>query len=483
MKISLISAPLREDRKKAERSLVNRLSTLFDFITKGRSEVKSCWPPLGILYLGTVLKENGYEVSLLDAEVQELKYEEVLEWVKKEDPDVLGFTCFTPNFIHTANIAKEVRKQFPHIKIVFGGPQVTFAPNETLRNYKFVDVVVRGEAEETILELLEVFKGRKKLKKVDGISFRNNGEIVHTPQRKADTDLDKIPFPDRTLLPEVYDNQMGGISFSTGKYAITLSSRGCPFSCTFCSATAFRNRVCTFRSPENFVDELEFLASCGYRDIGIVDDSFTLISKRVEKICDLIIKRKLDFNWLCESRVDQSSYETFKKMKKAGCEIVYLGIESANQRILDYYNKKITPQQSMDSVKAAKRAGLDVVGSFIVGAPIETKGEIINTVKFIKKLPLTVPQVNPLEVRSPGIALWDILTAQNPSLKKYWNTGFNPVKLGMCEYSWEWLAEMIGKAYIQFIFNTDFIFKETIKSFTDPFRLELIRTMTYSTVH
>jgi radical SAM superfamily enzyme YgiQ (UPF0313 family) len=147
------------------------------------------------------------------------------------------------------------------------------------------------------------------------------------------------------------------------------------------------------------MEELLFLASEGYKQFIFVDDNFTANPKNVIKLCREMRKEKLDMEWTCEGRVDNASYEMFWEIAKAGCRILYFGIESANQRILDYYNKRITPEKSRTAVKTARKAGADVlVGSFIVGAPDETRAEIQNTIRFANTIPIDIPQFNILGV-------------------------------------------------------------------------------------
>jgi len=158
--------------------------------------------------------------------------------------------------------------------------------------------------------------------------------------------------------------------------------------------------------------ELEYLQSEGYEQFLFADDNFTLDAKRVSKLCRSIKKAGMDIDWLCDSRVDHVSYDMFREMANAGCRCLFFGIESANQRILDYYRKGITPEQSEKAVRKARKAGVDViVGSFIVGAPDETRREVINTLKFANRLDLDVPDVNILGAHV-GTDIWDDLVAK-----------------------------------------------------------------------
>lgn len=470
-KISLINPP---QYFSTPRTFKDKISIFIGYLRKGVINAGSAWPPLGILYLGAVLKGAGYEVSVLDAAVKGWYYDKIERWMKKENPDVVGISTLTTNFSHGMEIARRVKEASPEVKTIVGGYHATFMADRTLRKFPFVDVVVRGEAEGVILDILLALKREKKLSRVDGISYTHNKRIVHNRPIKPIENLDELPIPDRSLIEDEYINTIGPMSFTTGKFTTIITSRGCPFRCTFCCCTAFRNNICKFRSPESVVDELEKLTGEGYEDIGIIDDSFTLVKKRVEKICELIEEKHLKFHWWCGSRVDFVNYDMFLKMKKAGCEAVFFGIESANQRILDYYKKGTTPQQSTRAVKAARKAGLNVTGTFIVGASIETREEVINTLDFAKRLDMDAIGIGPLWVY-PGAHVWDELVATNPELKeKYWESGFVPVELGMCQYSQEWLDDAIGKTLREFYLNPSHIARELIRSFKDPYRRKVI---------
>ena len=470
MKISLINPP---SHFFAPMSFREKASLFFNFLKNGAVSAETAWPPLGVLYLGAALKEAGYEVSVLDAAVKGWYYDKTEEWIKKENPDVLGISALTTNFTHGMEIAKRAKTESPETKIVVGGYHATFMAEETLGEFPFVDVVIRNEGEETLLDVLAAFKNKKKMNKIDGISYIHKKKIVHNPKRKIIKDIDKISIPDRSLVEDDYANTLAGVSFTTGKFTTIITSRGCPFRCTFCCCTAFRGNMTSFRSPENVVDEIEQLIEHGYEDIGIIDDSFTLIRKRAEKLCELIKRRHLKFHWWCGSRVDSASYTIFSKMKEAGCEAVFFGLENANQRILDYYNKRITPQQSVKAVKAAKKAKLNATGTFIVGAPIETKAEVMNTLKFAKNLGMDGVGIGPLWAY-PGTQIWNEIVIKNPELHKYWKTGFTPVEAGMCEYSQEWLENAIGKTIKEFYLNPLYIARESIRVLEDPYLREII---------
>jgi anaerobic magnesium-protoporphyrin IX monomethyl ester cyclase len=374
--------------------------------------VPTAWPPLGILYCAGVLREAGIEVSLLDQPAKHFSLDQTVNWVKKEDPDIIGFSVLLSTAKEAPKIAERVKTENPNITVVFGSHHATFNAERILKKYPFVDIVVRGEGEHTSLEIARCLEKQRNLDKVEGITFRKNGRIVSNPDRPLNKDIDALPFPDRNLAGVQYVSTIFGAKINTRKFTTMLSSRGCPFNCSFCGIRKFTRRAWRPRSVENVMAELEYLQSEGYEQFLFADDNFTLNAKRVSKLCQSIKKEGMDIEWFCDSRVDHISYDMFRNMVNAGCRCLFFGIESANQRILDYYRKGITPEQSEKAVRKARKAGIDIiVGSFIVGAPDETQREIINTLQFANKLDIDVPDVNILGAQT-GTDIWNDLVAK-----------------------------------------------------------------------
>lgn len=434
------------------------------------------FPPLGILYLASVLKERGVEVSVLDQPAKGLTTDETVNWVEKEKPDILGFSTFSSSGRTAAWISSKVKEKNPNILVVLGNHYATFNSKRILRKYPSVDIIVRGEGENTVVDLVNSLQNEDNLKKVSGITFRYNKNIISTHDRPLIRDLDSLPFPDRKLIDVDYHSFIAGANIAPKKFTSIVSSRGCVYRCRFCSCTSFARNKWRPRSIGNILEELHFLASEGYKQFVFVDDSFTLNQKRVVKLCREIRKERIEMDWICEGRVSNCSFEMLREIAKAGCKVLYLGIESANQRILDYYDKQITPQQSKDTVKAARKAEIDViVGSFIVGAPDETKEEIQNTIEFAKRIPIDFPQFNILGV-FPGTDLWNDFEIKGflDERKDYWETGIavsqiypTPVTLDKCK-------QMIKQAFYDFIRRPNFILKQIARTLKSPYRIEVL---------
>ena len=446
-----------------------------------KSKVIGSWPPLGVLYVATLLRDEGVEVSVLDQAAEGFSLEHTLKWVKRESPDILGFSALASSGKTAARIAREVKKSDPDTLTVFGNYYATFNDSRILTKYPQVDIVVRGEGEATAKHLVENIQRQEDLKKVKGITFRRNGKIVSTPDRPLIDDIDSLPIPDRTLLRAEYHSTIVGAIGAPKKFTTLLSSRGCPYRCRFCGCQKIVNCTWRPRSVNGSYDELELLASEGYRQFLFVDDSFTINQKRVMRLCEKIIKAKLDVEWMCEGRVNHTSRELMRLMVKAGCRIIYYGIESANQRILDYYDKQITPEQSRRAVETARRAGMDmIVGSFIIGAPTESRKEVISTLKFAQEMPLDIPQYNILGI-FPGMALWDEFKKQGYLTKEleedYWEMGICAANVHPDTLPYEEMKDLVRYYYRQFfIQRPNFLLGQLARTIKSPFRLQIVRT-------
>lgn len=433
------------------------------------------WPPLGMLYCAEVLVKEGFDVSLLGQAVRGFSFKQTLDWVKKEDPDILGFSVLHSAAKEAPNIAERVKMENPNVTIVMGNYHATFNAERILRKYPFVDVIVRGEGEYTSLELTKCLEKKGDLRKVKGITFRRNGKIVSTPDRPLIKNIDELPFPDRDLMEAEYTSTIFGVKVATKRFTTVLSSRGCPFQCTFCGCRKFARGVWRPRSVGNIMEELEFLRSEGYEEFLFVDDNFTLNRKRVVQLCRKMRKEGMNVRWICDSRVDTPGYDMFREMVKAGCNTLYFGIESANQRILDYYKKGITPDQTVNAVRKARKAGIDViVGSFILGAPDETRKEVENTLQFVQKLGIDVPSLNILGAFS-GTDIWADLVARGLiDEDKSWETSIYVPKISPYTVPFEELRTMIFKYFRGFYINPEQLLKQMLRTLKSSYRLAVI---------
>ena len=455
-----------------------------EILEKGRilANADHIYPPLGICYLSAILKKENYHVDLIDQAAFGFNLQQILKWVKKKDPDILGFSTLTASGsgISAAITSKEIKKWNPNIKIVFGNRHVNYNDYRILNKYPHIDICVRDEGEYTFLELVRELEKNHPLKDIRGLTYRDNAKIKRNEKRALIKDLDAIPFPDRKALKIEYTGSFGGLEFAPKGFTSMISSRGCPYQCTFC----YGKRTVGFRtrSVENIMQEILYLDSEGYRYLNFVDDNFTISKKRVIKLCRLMQKHMVDLDWICEGRINQVSYEMLKEMQRANCRIICYGVESANQRILDYYKKGITPAQSIAAIKKTRKAKIPfILGSFIVGAPGETLTEIYNTLKFAQKLDIDFPIYNLLGTM-PGTDIWDEMVEKHIlDENKYWEEGVHLSDIDPNGVPTEKISNLILEMLKQFFTNPKYMLKAIYRNTTNSYKFfSLIKILTHN---
>lgn len=358
--------------------------------------------PLGLGYLGAVLEEEGHEVQLWDGAVEE----ELLSTLLDREPfGLVGITSTTPLIYEALEAASEARKR--EAITILGGPHPTLLPSESLERPD-VDMVVRGEAEDTIIEITRTLErdggylnpesGRRHFTapawpQIAGLSFRNGkGEIVHNAPRSPRRDLDSLPFPAHHLYKiEQYTNLQpltDGLDPKARAYTI-ITSRGCPYQCIYCSKAVTGN-LWRPRSAQNVIAEWrKLVVELKATEIGVTDDVMTLDTERAKEICRLLIEEGLNkVPWITIHgiRADNTDLELFQLMKEAGCKRVGFGVESGNQRVLDIMKKNQSIEDVRQAFRNARRAGLETIGFFIFGLPGENEETMEDTIKLALEL-------------------------------------------------------------------------------------------------
>lgn len=337
--------------------------------TKSMKDVMNIIPPLSIAYIAAVLEKEGYYVKI--AEGNFMNHVQIKEYIKNEKPDVVGITTTTPTFESVTKVAEDIKYVDKDIKIVIGGPHVTALPQEAIKEDCF-DIGVIGEGEITFLELVKAFKKDTSLKKVNGIVYKEKGKIKFTKPREFIKDLDSIPFPARHLLPPLKDYHPTPASYRKLPLGVLMTSRGCPYQCTFCDRAVFGTSY-RFRSAKNVVNEIEELINkYGAKELKFFDDTFTLDKKRLYEIFDLMKERDIKIGWCCLTRVNHVTKEMLQRMKNAGCWQILYGLESGDDRMLQLLKKGATVAQNEQAVKWAHEVGLSVRADFIMGTPGDT---------------------------------------------------------------------------------------------------------------
>jgi anaerobic magnesium-protoporphyrin IX monomethyl ester cyclase len=332
-------------------------------------------PPLGLCCAAAAFEAAGCEVRILDYIVSQYTPTKLKAEVERFSPDIVGINSVTLNFRRAAEILQTVKEMDDSIITVMGGPHVSFDFHQTLQRYPGIDLIVVGEGEETIRELVPVAADRDAWPHVRGIAFAANGAVRYTGKREFIADLDALPLPARHLLPLSRYQAMG--------FPISLiTSRGCPNQCIFCQGCRMVGSRVRNRSPEKVVDEIEAILSYGFRRINFADDFFTVSKKRVGRICSEIRRRGLSFGWSAFARADSVDRDLLCTLKKAGCDALLFGIESGNQEMLDRVGKRIRLERIREAVADARAAGMNIFGSFIAGLPGETLDTLRETHVF-----------------------------------------------------------------------------------------------------
>ena len=368
------------------------------------------YPPLGLSYIASYVEQAGFKVKIIDTIFQKIEDIEI-----DGDKNIYGIYTATPIHFKGIELAKKIKKMDKNAVVVFGGPHPTILPEETIK--AGADIVVIGEGEEAFLSIVRAINTNKKLDDISGIVFRKYGKIIKTPPKHFIENLDKLPFPDQSKFPiEKYFKLKGFREISM------ITSRGCPMNCIFCQPTLrklFGNTV-RYRSPKNIVDEIEYLVKNFKPDMIVFsDDTFCSKEQNIIEVCNLIIKRKIDVLWRCQTRVGLKK-ETLRLMKKAGCFLLALGVESGSQKILNNIRKGITPNQIIETFILCKKVGILTHAYFMVGNIGETFETIDDSKKLMSKIKpfnISVAIVTPY----PGTDLYEFALKNNLLLETNWD--------------------------------------------------------------
>jgi len=416
--------------------------------------------PLGLAYLAAVLEKNGYKVQIEDMPALKANYAHLANVIEKEQPDIVGITCSTLTFKKAIQCGMVAKKVNPNIKVVMGGPHVTFTDVETLERYPCVDIIVRGEGEYTFLELVQKLEKNENINNVLGITYRENNAVKRNSDRPLIPNLDELTFPARHLLPlKNYETfGMKCPSFSV------LSSRGCPYTCRYCVVRKIFGNRYRERSPENVLDEIEeIINTYGVTHISFVDDIFTIKPKNTEKFCELIKKRGLEFTWDCETRVDKVSKSLLRKMRDAGCGTIYYGVESGDPSILRKMGKKIQLAQTIKAFRWTQEANISTVASVILFYPGETKNTLNRTLNFIKKLNPDIVQFN-IATPFPGTDFYEEVKKGGLISETDWSKFdiLSPV-YELPDFTRQEMRNIWGQAYFNFYMRPKYLLQLLLK--------------------
>jgi anaerobic magnesium-protoporphyrin IX monomethyl ester cyclase len=414
-------------------------------------------PPLGLLYLASVLESLGHTVEVIDCNAEE-PHDVTLERAL-QSADVVGMTIHSEpqELKYSIALAQKIKHFAPDVPFLLGGSHCLLYPELVINTHQ-ADVCVRGEGEYVIGPLLDAFEGKRSLSSIPGITFQEKGHIHSTPSLGQIQNLDDLLFPSRHLVEKYKYGYFLGTKIIKGNVTSLMISRGCPGCCTFCQVSSFLPKY-RVRSAKNSIQEIDDLIQKGYNSFAFVDDNFLGNKKIAEQIMDHIITQHYDIHlWILDTRVDSADRKLYEKMRDAGVEHISFGMESGNQEIIDFYKKKITLDQIRTAVKLSKEMGFLVSGDFIIGAPFETEEHIKKTIRFAKSLPLDNVVFSHLvyAARSP---LW-VQAVEEGKINSDEFMVSSGRSRGLAQFDADDLEAFCMKAYRNFFFDPRYWFRE-----------------------
>ncbi|MBN2603649.1 MAG: B12-binding domain-containing radical SAM protein [Candidatus Thermoplasmatota archaeon] len=347
--------------------------------------------------------------------------------------------------------------------MIIGGPHCTLFPRKSLEETQS-DICIQGQGENIILEIKKALGNKISLSQIPGIYYRVGSEIKKGLPYKEVCDLDKYPFPARHLVNHYAYGIGYNHGFSKGEFTSIVTSRGCPFSCRFCSRNSISMKKYSTRSTENILKEIREIKRLGYKYIAFVDDCFLSNKKQAKELFDAIIKENLNLKfYIAAARVDSADPDLYEKMKNAGVVFIQFGLESGNQDVLDFYKKNITVEEIKYAVNLSNEMGFYTVGSFIIGAPFETLKHFQKTINFAKSLPLVSVSFVPLKYMA-GSELWEDAVKQG-KINNYEYVLSANSKRDLAKFTNSELISIGKKAHRSFILRPKFFINFLLVSF------------------
>lgn len=370
------------------------------------------WPQTSLAFIAGAV-DSRFSVEIVDCIGENMPWPRFEKLLASKRPKYL-ITYLISSIIHNDVRVTELAKQGGAVTIGIG-PHVTTMPEETLRQFPTVDYTIQGEVEETIVELLEALEAGRVPSEVNGIAFRNHGDVMVTGPRPLLEDLGRLPRPRQDLLPlDHYRMPM-----IDGPFTMVTASRGCPFPCIYCRKMALWGNRVRLRPVDDIMDELIWLHELGVDNVVFLADLFTVSRRQVIELCRRIVDSGLPVKWQCNSRVDHIDEEILAWMKRAGCWQIAFGLESGSQEILDRAKKGITVEQIERAIAMVDRFGIKAWGYFIIGLPGETRETIRETIDLAKRLPLNLALFH-VAVPYPGTEFHDLAVEHGWLLSERW---------------------------------------------------------------
>lgn len=441
-----------------------------------RDFVYGCWcngrriggmqmPPLNDLYVATHARQSGIEVLFLDASMEPDRYGDLLN-SRCADIFAVVLMSSTQSFRQDVATIRAIKDLNPQVRSILYGSHPTFMPEYCLKE-DVVDYIVLREAEETIRCLLRAIANGEPVDREPGVGWRTaGGEIRINPARPL-MNLDDLPIPDRSLLPEKvsYFNPV----VKRLPYTTMQTSRGCPGRCIYCTSPAFYGNRYRLRSVPRVMEELREIVRIGYREVFFRDETFTVSRSRVREICEAMLSEGLDLKWIANGRVDMVDEPTMQLMKRAGCHMLKFGVETGEDEILKVYRKGATCDQAREAFRAARAAGLSTHAHIIFGGPGETQQTIDKTIRFVKSIRPTLASFGIL-TPYPGTSLFEMVAEKRPEIRDGSDSNMENLHVegfysdAICQMKGEELSRAVIKAYRRFYLRPWYLLERLFSS-------------------
>ncbi len=353
------------------------------------------YQPLGLLYVATYLKRNQPDVELkvVDAASPDMPYDQLGKIIREFSPRVVGIAAYTHTFIDALMISRLVKRIDPRAFVVMGGHHLSYFPAETLQ-HETVDYIIIGEGELAFSETVGHLKKNETNFKIDGVFTRGGAAEAEACKRSNQRflkDISALPFPDRSLVQDYYYSHM----LAAGRKMTTIiSSRGCPYGCSFCPQGREPYRQ---RPASDVADEIAWCREKGFTDFFFAEDTFNITSKKVLEFCDELLRRNLGIRWCCKARVRGMDRETLRRMREAGCTLINFGVETGTDEGLRALHKDVTTEEIRQVFRWCREIGLKTMAYFMIGQPFEKTEEDVNcNLSFLMSLDATYCNINTL---------------------------------------------------------------------------------------
>jgi len=367
--------------------LIHPLGYAADKAEADVSRMANIMPPLGLASIAAVLDQQDIPNAIIDCHCHPDSLALILEYVEAKSPGFIGFSCTTSSFLDGVRTAEIVKKRHPDIRVVFGGAHASSLKESLIESYGIIDYLVIGEGEATLTELVS---SGMQIDQIQGLIYRaDDGKAIFTGFRKKQMDLDSLPFPAYKKLagyPEAY--KLPIFNYPKVPNASCISSRGCPYACSYCDRSVFR-RTFRYNSATYLYAHLDYLnREFGIQHINFYDDQFTFHRKRVEEFCNLMVQENLKMTFNCAARAEHLDFDLLKQMKAAGCWMISLGVETGDPDLLAQHRQNPDLDMIREKILLIKKAGIRVKALLMMGLPGETEASIQRSKEYVFSLPI-----------------------------------------------------------------------------------------------